>query len=1207
MNKTAIKNFAVWARKKLIEDTKSRAALLGIRADGIDDPLPQSSNEIEFFDIGLEKPVSLTGKVLSQRRSLVGKITKMAKASDYKTAFNSVIEEVAYTWFNRLIALRFMEVNEYLPSGFRVLSSEEPDRLEPDFVATPFDAGLEFSENERAEIIRLKDENKLTELFRRLLIKQCNELNNALPGLFEHIDDYTELLLSVSYSDREGVVYRLVHDIDEVDWKDAVQIIGWMYQYYISEKHDEIINIYKGTIKKEDIPAATQLFTTDWVVRYMVDNSLGRYWIERNPNCKLAAKLEFFATPKNNEIVYINDPIKPQDLTFFDPCVGSGHILVYAFEVLMEIYKECGYSERDAVVEIITNNLYGLDIDNRASQLAYFAVMMKARSYDRRFLRRCINPNVLTIQESNNLNGFCRAGITPDLKQNATGEYLIDSFRNAKEYGSLINIKPVNFSAFSDYLNECAESGQLSLESAHWMQEELPLVKHLIQQAEILSKKYAVVCTNPPYMNKLESHLKDFVTTEYKPYSGDLFSVFIYRNFGFCKEGGYSAFMTPFVWMFIKTYEKLREYIISEKSITSLIQMEYSAFEEATVPICTFVLKNGRSTNKGIYFKLSDFKGGMEVQKQKVLEALNDKNCGYFYETGAENFSKIPSSRIAYWANEPILHDFVIGTQLSKIAYPRQGMATTNNNTFLRFWFEVSIKTIGFSLNNEEETVGPYKWFPYNKGGDFRKWYGNNEYIVNFKDKGREVCNYIDSHSAVNHTGRVINRDKFFHPSVTWSKISSGNISFRYKPKGFIFDVAGTSIFGETDMMTQLLGLLNSKVIDKVLSCLSPTLNYEVGHICDVPILPNFTEAKILAKPSILENIAQSRTDWDSFETSWDFKTHPLIEYAPDISAGPRAIADAYINYKTACNARFDRLKANEEELNKIFIGIYGLEAELTPAVADRDVTVARIYDDKGQVPESIKGNGYLLTKADVVKSFISYAVGCTFGRYSLDAPGLAFAGGEWNAQKYKSFKPDEDNCVPITDDEYFTDDIVTRFTEFLSAAFGAERLEENLAFIAKALGNAGVTPRKTIREYFLKDFYKDHCKTYKKRPIYWLFDSGNENGFKALFYLHRYNADTIGNMRVEYLRKAQLFYENVISTERQTLKEATDAVEKARVNKRLEKFTKQSRECRQYDEMVAHLALDRITLDLDDGVKANYEKLQTARDGKKYEILGKI
>ena len=1191
MDKTAIRKFAERAREKLIEDIKYKAGTVGITANGIAEKLPQSTSDLHFYDIGTKDYSEISGIEIKQRDDLVKAIqTKERSYKSYQEAFENVIEEVAYTWFNRLIAIRFMEVNDYLPSGVRVLSSENKAKKEPDLVTTPFDTDLEFTSYEQNRIIQLKDDNKLNELFRMLFIKQCNKLHDILPELFEKTDDYSELLLTISFTDPEGILYHLINDIEDVDFRindemyaddgkikadGQVEIIGWLYQYYISKKHDEIVNINKGTVKKADIPAATQLFTTDWVVRYMVDNSLGRYWIERNPQSKLAEKLEFFVTPKNGEIQYVDEKISPTDLTFFDPCMGSGHILVYAFDVLMEIYREVGYSDRDAALSIVENNLFGMDIDKRAYQLAYFAVMMKARSYNRRTLAKGISNNLAVVEESNSIDKFTCNGLTTDSEQNKIGEYLVEAYKDAQEIGTLQTVEKKDYNEFVAYLNNIESgTGQIDLFSTEWLNDTLPKMLQLAKQAEIMSNKYAVVCTNPPYMNKLEGQLKKFVIDKYKAYSGDLFSVFIYRNFDYCKVDGYSAFMTPFVWLFIKTYETLRKYIIDTKSITTLVQMEYSAFEEATVPICSFVLKNGKAMEKALCFRLSDFKGGMEIQKQKVLEAINSKVCDYFYETEQSNFYKISGNPIAYWASSNILNIFQTAQPLKNVAEPKVGLQTAKNDIFLRRWFECDWEKIGIGYSSLEDTKnGRHKWFPYNKGGAFRRWYGNREYVIDWEQNGLKVRNY---------PGAVIrNPQYYFMPCITWSDITSASFSGRYCEGGFLFDVKGSSGFPERKILFYILGFLNSKISQNCIKLLNPTISTQVGDMARIPVY--FSEKEKASVDNHVQLCVEiSKFDWDSYETSWDFKKHPLICYEED------NVSVAYEIWVKECDERFKQLKANEEELNRIFIDVYGLQDELTPEVEDKDVTVR---------------------KADLqsdIKSLISYAVGCMFGRYSLDEDGLAYAGGEWDNSKYDTFIPDEDNCIPITDEEYFEDDIVGLFCAWLKKVYGEDTLEENLDFIANALGNKGKTSREVIRNYFLTDFIKDHIKTYQKRPIYWLFDSGKQNGFKALIYMHRWNADTIGNVRVEYLHRIQRVYEKEITRMQEIIDNSHDNKEISNATKRKEKLQKQIKETKDYDAKIAHLALSRIDIDLDDGVKVNYEKVQTA-DGKKMQILAKI
>lgn len=897
MNKTAIKNFAVWARQKLISDITYKAGMLGITEDGIADKLPHSTSDLEFYDIGTKDYAEVSGKEIKQRNALVNAIRKKEKDNgDYKSAFGYVVEEVAYTWFNRLIAIRFMEVNDYLSSGVRVLSSENKAKKEPDLVTIPFDSDLEFTSYEQDRIIQLKDDNKLDELFRMLFIKQCNKLHDVLPELFEKTDDYSELLLTISFTDTEGIIHHLINDIEDADFRindemftddgkikadGQVEIIGWLYQYYISKKHDEIVNINKGTVKKADIPAATQLFTTDWVVRYMVDNSLGRYWIERNPQSKLAEKLEFFVTPKNGEIQYVDEKISPTDLTFFDPCMGSGHILVYAFDVLMEIYREVGYSDRDAAVSIVENNLFGMDIDKRAYQLAYFAVMMKARSYNRRVLTKGISNNLAVVEESNSIDKFACNGLTTDNEQNRIGEYLVEAYKDAQEIGTLQTIEKKDYNGFVAYLNNIDSSaGQIDLFSTTWLNDTLPQMLQLTKQAEIMSNKYAVVCTNPPYMNKLEGQLKKFVVDNYKPYSGDLFSVFIYRNFGYCKPDGYSAFMTPFVWMFIKTYEALRTYIIDTKAITTLVQMEYSAFEEATVPICSFVLKNAKATEKALCFRLSDFKGGMEVQKQKVLEALADKNCGYFYKADQSNFSKIPGSPVAYWVSKKIFDIFEGEPALGEKANPTVGMFTTDNNRFLKMWWEPSYLSIGFGFTSKESAyLSDFYFFPYNKGGNYRKWYGNAEYVVRYENGGEVLKQIVTKkypYLKGNYDFVLKTGNPFFKKGMSWSDVTSGSFSCRYMPNGFMYDVKGTSLVIEDEYIMYYLAYLNSSLVDYLLKMLNPTISFQIGNIKSLPFIFSAKENEKIN--SISEKcILISSTDWDSFETSWDFKRNPLV------------------------------------------------------------------------------------------------------------------------------------------------------------------------------------------------------------------------------------------------------------------------------------------------------------------------------------------
>lgn len=1145
MNKSAIQKYAIWARNELIDKVTLKAFEYGVSKDEIIDANADSVNGR-----------LLTSKEKSQRQQLISKVNELG--------FDKTIEEVAYTWFNRFIALRFMEVNNYLPTRIRVFTNEN-NEYKPEILKEALN--LEFDGLDKQYIFNCIQENKDDELYKYLLIAQCNDMGKYLPGMFTKISDYKVLLFPDNLLRSDSVIGRLISDIDEDSWLDQVQSIGWLYQYYISERHNQVINILKGTVSKRDIPAATQLWTTDWVVRYMVDNSLGRYWIERNPDSPLKDKLQYLATAKDGSLPNVDEKVDPTDIKFFDPCMGSGHILVYAFDVLMEIYRECGYSDRDAAANILQYNLYGLDIDDRAYQLAYFAIMMKARSYNRRILTQGVWNNLSSIDETNDIESFEYEGLTNDPEMNEIGNYLVSAFKDAKEIGSLLTIKKLDNKRFTEYLINIQEKGTDDLFSLDWIEHVLPKMLRITKQAFILSNQYTIVTTNPPYMGKLEGNLKKFVTSNYKDFSTDVFAVFMRRNFDFTIQGGYMGFMTPFVWMFIKSYEKLRNYIINNKSIATLIQMEYSAYEEATVPICTFVLKNKHNELPGYYYRLSDFKGGMEVQKQKVIEANQNKDCGYFYETVATNFSKIPGSPIAYWMNQNWFSIFMRSICLEKEADVLNGLFTCDNNRFLKLWFEVNKNCIFWECKSMKESCkSNLKWYPYNKGGNFRKWYGNREYLVNFQFGGDEVSAFrIKKGQSASMPGK----DKYFHEGYTYSDVTSGAFSARYIEGGFIFDLAGSMIFPKTkDHQYDMLGFLNSKVANEILKVINPTIHCQAGNLRVMPILPIEYENKKQVILLTQKNIKVSKYDWDSFEPSWDFTVHPLVKNHVSL------VSEANSLWSKECDDRFNQLKANEEELNRIFIDIYGLQDELDPYVEDKDVTVR---------------------KADLerdIKSLISYAVGCMFGRYSLDVEGLAYAGGEFNWSKYQSFIPDKDNIIPICDDEYFEDDIVGRFIKFIEIVYGTSTLDENLSFIASALGGKG-NPRGVIRSYFLNDFYKDHCKMYKKRPIYWLFDSGKKNGFKALMYIHRYQPDLVARLRTDYIHETQSRLNHSIEMITTQLDGDLTSSGKVRLNKELTKFKAQAEEVKKYEEIVHHWADKMEPMDLDDGVKKNYEKFK--------------
>ena len=1201
MNKTGIKNFAVWARRKLISEITYKAGLIGINEKEISSPLPMSTDNVQFFDIGTSKPAEISDIEIKQRGALIKRIKEKESTSDYETAFRFVMEEVAYTWFNRLIAIRFMEANDYLPSRIRVLSSETKGKSEPDMVTTPFDTDMEFSLEEADKIVKQKDENKLDELFRMLFIKQCNKLNEVLPELFEKTADYTEFLLNISFTDSDGIVSHLVNDIAEEDFTEAVEIIGWMYQYYNIEPKDEVFALLKKNVKitKERIPAATQLFTPDWIVRYMVENSLGRLWVEGHPNDRLKSEWKYYLEEAEQEervkaelekIRLEYKKLTPEDIKVIDPCMGSGHMLVYAFDVLMQIYESQGYIQRDAAQIIVEKNLYGIDIDKRAYQLAYFAVMMKARRYDRRFLAKGITPNLAHTDYTFDI----------ELLQQLSSDKIYHYFKNSEDVGlvgSLVDAAEVDFDNLIEYMKNYDFFEIETLDRVSLMNDKENIIRKLYLY-KFLAQKYNVVITNPPYMGTsgMNKKLADYVKTNYPDSKSDLFAVFIEKCLQMAKVNFYTAMITQHAFMFLSSYEKLR-FKLLQNDFINMAHLGARAFEEIggeVVQTTAFVLCNSNVAGyKSAFVRLVDFNS----QQSKEDTFLSGENR---HIAQKENFSKIPGMPVAYWASENVLRAFANGVPLEKIAKPRVGLQTSNNEKFIMFWYEMNYAMIGFGVKNHFDTISSNaKWFPHNKGGEYRKWYGNNYYVIDYWNDGFNVKQdklvRLQKGLIEKKNSRCWNEEYYFFESLTWSRISSENFGIRFSPTGHVFDTAGTSIFADRNTLIYLLGLLVTKIAKLILNMINPTLTYQTGDIAKLPIIIISSSNDAIVQ-CVTDCISISKTDWDSFETSWGFIRHPMVVWGIDIMNEHGkgvlmscTIADAYESWKKFSEQQFNKLKQNEEELNSIFIEIYGLQNELTPEVTDKDITIR---------------------KADLVrdvKSLISYAVGCMFGRYSLDVEGLAYAGNDWFHSKYITFIPDRDNCIPITDEEYFEDDIVGLFVAFVKKVYGESTLEENLDFIAKALGSRGNTSREIIRNYFIKNFYKDHVKIYQKRPIYWLYDSGKQDGFKALIYMHRYTANTTGIVRVDYLHKMQKIYLSEIDRMQDMADNSNNTREVTQAEKRKEKLIKQLKETKEYDEKIAHLALSRIEIDLDDGVKVNYEKIQTGADGKIYPILGKI
>ncbi len=1184
MDKNAIKKFAVWARTELI----ARVSLKGVEY-GI------TEKKIEDANVDSVGGKVLTADEKKQRQALIAEINDKG--------YKQVMEEVAYTWFNRFSALRFMEVNGYLPSHVRVFTDEE-NNFKPQIITEAIHLDLDGLDVEK--VYELKDAEKTEELYKYLLTVQCNALNKILPGMFQKIADYTELLLPDNLLREGSVIQQMIELIPEDDWKDAVQIIGWLYQYYNSEKKDDVFAALKKNVKitKENIPAATQLFTPDWIVRYMVENSLGRLWLEGHPDVKeqlLPTEEEQSAYAAGNrdpedtkwhyyleeaeqepevqaqlaEIRKEYAALTPDQLKVIDPCSGSGHILAYMFDVLMKIYESYGYTTREAVASIVENNLYGLDIDDRAAQLAYFAVMMKARQYDRRFFSRGIQPHVYAIVESNHVDKFavdyfCNG----DAKLTAAMDTIISELHDAKEYGSILTVTPQDWSALYDRFAEITEDINMSRETA--LRELLPLV----QVAEAMAQKYDVVVTNPPYagISNLSSKVNNFIKDNYPDSKADFFSVFIERCNDLVRKNGLQAMITQHGWMFLSSFEKLRAKLLKNETIT-MAHLGARAFEEIggeVVQTTSFVMiKSELNEYRGVYCRLIE----PNTQQGKEDMFLLEQNR---FSTKQKNFYDIPGTPFAYWLSDTMFDIFKDSKTLSDVAKPRQGLATSDNDRFLKLWHEVDFSKIGFGITSiDDDRKFEYKWFPCTKGGSFRRWYGNNDYIVNWENDGEEIKAYA-AKLYRNYTRTIKNIPFYFRKGLTWSTISSGLFSLRYVPEGFVFETKGAMCYVDDKYLYSVLALYNTKVMQQFLAVVSPTLDYHEGPLGRTPILlEDNSEIDEITKNCI----TISKNEWDSFENSWDYKGHPLIELRTETECvrvheqQNYHIKDVYWVWSQLCDKRFQQLKDNEEKLNRHFIDVYNLQNELTPEIEENDVSVR---------------------KADLgrdIRSFISYAVGCMFGRYSLDVDGLAYAGGEWDVSKYVSFAADKDNIIPICDDEYFEDDIVGLFVGFVKTVYGADTLDENLEFIANALGGKG-QPKDVIRNYFLNDFYSDHCKIYQKRPIYWLFDSGKKNGFKALIYMHRYQPDTIARIRTDYVHEQQARYRTAITDLEQRIANASTG-ERVKLNRKLTTLQAQDTEIRTYEEKIHHLADQMISIDLDDGVKKNYAIFQ--------DVLAKI
>lgn len=1154
MNKTALKKFATSARLELLERVELQAMKFGLTKEIVEQEKIVPSND--FFING--KP--LTDDEKKQRNKLMTRLNEIG--------FDRVIDEVAYTWFNRFTALRFMEVNDYIPTKVRVLSSRDGQSNEPEMIAEALTLDLDL---DKEKIYNYKMNNETEALFKYLIIQHCNDLNKSMPFMFETINDYTELLFPDGLLSTDSFIREMtnVEVIPEENWE-KVEIIGWLYQYYISDENERVIQA-KKRYKAEEIPFATQLFTPEWIVRYMVQNALGRYWIESHPEHKdLISNWEFYLENPNPEndfeeklMPYINKELNVEDIKCFDPAMGSGHILVYMFDVLHEIYSKCGYMEREIPRLIIENNLYGLDIDDRAYQLASFSIVMKALEYNRRFLRSIkrqgLTMNLASIQETNTLTEKEIAYLAGESSGKAYDEMtaFLNQFKHAKSIGSLIKIESYDLGFLQERFTTISKQSD-DLFSLALQDRLLDLFADLIKQASIMNEKYDVFITNPPYAGRryLTPEVTKYIDVNYPDVKSDFFSSFIEYSFYATKENGQMGFMTPFVWMFISSYEKLRKNIIDNKNISSLIQLEYSGFDGATVPICTFTLRNYKSNTSGEYVRLSDFTGAAN-QPIKTLEAVENPSVSYRYSVVQENFNKIPGRPIGYWVNKIFL-DLYTGKYIGNEFDIKEGVGTRNDSKFLRFYWEVSQKRIG----NDK------RWVYTDKAGEHRKWYMGFSYVMDWQNDGFRIKNYRNPDGTLK--SRPQNTKYLFKEGVTWGKVGSGKPSFRWRPSGFAFNDAAPTIFGEESLL--LLAFLNSNLFTELLQIQGGTLNITTGVISNLPLLKFNVEEKHILENILNNCIVIAKEDWDNNEISKDFNKHSLIKFRDSTTS----IKKSYDNWVDKQCKKISELKIQEEKLNDIIISKYNLTEHISTTVKKEDITLNKNNYEKD------------------INSFLSYFIGCTFGRYSLDEEGLIYAGGEFDPSRYKTFAADEDNIVPILEESYFEDDIVKRFEEFLTVTFSAETLEENLDFIADALvRRKNETASETIRRYLMNEFYKNHTQIYKKRPIYWLFTSGKEKAFNCLVYMHRYDKTTLSRIRTDYLHETQSRYDvqrqdliNIIEGD-YTTREINAA------KKKLTSLDKKIAELKEYDEVLHHMADMQIEIDLDDGVVVNYAKFK--------------
>jgi len=1161
VNTTGLKKFSQGARRQLLEQVSSRMEQV-LRSDSVE--------------------IREKAKVVEQLRGEIEAYGKIA-----------VIDRVAYTWFNRFCALRFMDVNHYTRIGAvsPVEGGTQPEVL-LEAKQGHVDEELARFVNPQVIFSLLNGQRPASdpqgEAYRLLLVGVCNSYSEVMPFLFEKIEDYTELLMPLDLLSENSVLHDLREALSPEACED-VEVIGWLYQYYISERKDKVFEALKQNQKIEagDIPAATQLFTPHWIVRYLVENSLGRLWMLNHPTSKLAEKMEYYIAPAQEETDFLRIA-SPEELRLLDPACGSGHILTYAFDLLAAIYEEEGYASSDIAKLILEKNIFGVEIDPRAGALAAFALVMKARAKDRRFFTRTVNPNICVLENVT----FNDA----ELKQymNAVGRDLfteplmetLRQFEQADNFGSLIRPMLTDAGYVRGLLEGKNLGGDLFLFGVH------ERVLKVLKQAEFLAPRYHVVVANPPYMGGagMNDELKDFATSYYPFTKSDLFAMFIERNLEIIQQNGYAGMITMQSWMFLSSFEDLRKMILSQKTILSMAHLGARAFDTIggdVVSTTSFILINKYEPMiKGDYFRLVDKTNELE-KSLAIKEAIQNQNCGWFFRASVADIKKIPGMPVAYWVSENIRQVFTSDKTLEDVASPKQGTSTGDNNKFVRFWFENSSQnTILDCRDQRQSEKSDAKWYPATKGGDYRKWYGNNLYSVNWHKNGRDIGQHEGS--AIRNKGIV------FQEAITWTGISSNNFGVRYCPQGFIFTISGKPIIcNNISELHYILGFLASKIASKLLNIISPTMSFEVGYLCRLPLIPTdeLTTSQIISIVSKIVSI--SKNDWDNYETSWDFRESPIVDtlrqigFVKDLKT---IYKDALSRWKTATK----EMKELEEENNRSFITIYGLQNELTPDVPLNDVTLTcnPNYRYSGNNSEEELEERLC---ADTMKEFISYAVGCMFGRYSLDKPGLVLANQGETLKDYlkqvpkPTFTPDEDNVIPVLEGEWFEDDIAERFKKFLRVTFGEDHYDENLAFIEESIG-------RDVRSYFVKEFYKDHVQTYKKRPIYWMFSSP-KGSFNALIYMHRHQPDTVSIVLNGYLREyIKKLSAHKSQLERTSVSGSASQSQKTKALKEITQVNKVLSELKEYEDDVLYpLATEQVKIDLDDGVKVNYGKFGEA------------